>query len=225
MAEFARAWAYANNLKVRTVPGTIIQPAVLSRIKDHTNAYGDIRTLQPQMGFMNGMHFARIAKIDTSEKSELLRLYTTADANPDIYFKILFFWHTIVYPGQNDWEHGAKYINDNIDNLPKYLQSSVQDFKKEILTGKFGKVKDDNIGNYIKSKIRDSIAHIVRDSGDNVSLVLDDVDQTQHLHAVATLLEHIAKYKLDNDYHLKENAPITICRLYNPDVEFAEPNN
>lgn len=176
MAEFARAWAYANNLQVRVTPGMISEPGNLRQIKQHTNGYGDFRSLSMWSGFMPGTEFVRIAHIDTEEKSELLRLYTTADANPDVYFKILFFWHTIVYPSKKDWD-AVKYINEKFDLL---IGEDTQ--KETIFDGTFGEIEDGDIGKYIYERIRHAIGHIQRHTG--ISLIVDDVKQRQHLYAV-----------------------------------------
>ena len=212
MAEFARAWSYANDLRVRVVPGIISNPGSLKQIKKHTNSYRDFRTLALCRGFMEGTEFLRIAHVDTEEKSQLLRLYTTADANPDVYFKILFFWHTIVYPSKNDCD-AAVYINSIYDSL-EYLETQ----KNTIRDGTFGQIEDNNIGDYIQKRVRNAIGHIQRNSG--ISLVIDDNKQLQHLHAVADILKAVARHKLDTDYNLKQNAPFSVCRLFNPDAEF-----
>lgn len=212
MAEFARAWSYANDLRVRVVPGIISNPGCLKQIKKHTNSYRDFRTLTLCRGFMEGTEFSRIAHVDTEEKSQLLRLYTTADANPDVYFKILFFWHTIVYPSKNDCD-AAVYINSIYDSL-EYLETQ----KNTIRDGTFGQIEDNNIGDYIQKRVRNAIGHIQRNSG--ISLVIDDNKQLQHLHAVADILKAVARHKLDTDYNLKQNAPLSVCRLFDPDEEF-----
>lgn len=212
MAEFARAWAYANDLQIRVSPGCVFHPGCIHQIKKHKNEYRDFRTLTLCRGFVPGTEFLRIANVDTEEKSELLRLYTTADANPDVYFKILFFWHTIVYPSKNDHD-AVSYINSVYDKL-KYIESQ----KNTIHDGTFGEIKDNDIGEYIQKRVRNAIGHICRNTG--VSLIIDDVKQLQHLRAVADILKAVAREKLDKIYNLDKNAPKEICRFFDPDIEF-----
>lgn len=217
MAEFARAWAYANDLRVRVTPGVIFHPGCLQQIKKHKNEYRDFRTLTLCRGFMQNTEFLRIANVDTEEKSELLRLYTIADANPDVYFKTLFFWHTIVYPSKN--EHDAvRYINSVYNDL-QYIETQ----KNTIHDGTFGEITNNDIGSYIQKRVRNAIGHICRNSG--VSIIIDDVKQQQHLRAVADILKAIAKEKLDKVYNLNKNAPREICRLFDPDTEFGPQLN
>lgn len=217
MSEFARAWAYANNVKIRVSPGITVCPAFLSQIKKALNTYGDFRTLSMYNGIMKGAEFVRISLVDSPEKADLLRLYTMADANPEIYFKILFFWHTIVYPSKNDIV-AVNYIN-KIFPLLHIEQTS----NNILFDGTFGIIENNNIGQYVQKRIRNALAHIKRNDG--ISLILEDNKQMKHLGVIANILKNIAKYKLDNDYNLNQNAPTSVCRLYNPDIEFNQQDS
>lgn len=160
---------------------------------------------------MRGLEFFRIVHIDTEEKAKLLSIYTDANANPNMCFKILFFWHVLVYPSKND-QIAIEFINNNFNkiNLP-------EEYIKVICDGTFGKIENDNVGYYIKTKIRHPIAHIVMNSG--VTIDLDNKKQHRHLWAVAEMLKEMAKYKLNNDYNFKEYTPLSVCHLFNPDKE------
>ena len=215
MAECMRAWAYANNLDINLVPGLINYCRTSpDQIKKFQNMYSEPKRCAFERTFVPGTEFVRIANIDTDEKAELLRLYTEANSNFNIYFQILFFWHTIVYPSGND-DTAAQYINDHII----YAEQSKGNgfYRRELFRGAFDRADTTNIGGYIKSKIRHAIAHIMRHGHQN--LIIDDIDQRHHLNCVVTLLKDIARYKLDNDYDFKINAPASICRLVNPDEE------
>jgi hypothetical protein len=213
MAEFMRAWAYANDLQINVIPGMTnnCEPQ-LKQIKEFCNQYGDLRRIPLYMGFIKGTEFVRVAQIDTEEKSELLRLYTTAEANSNVYFQILFFWHTIVYPSGND-DNAVQYVNNHLTNV-----DNIECYKKRILDGTFGTVQNNDIGAYIKSKVRHAIAHIVRNN--HINIVIDDIKQGNHLHAIKEVLKGVARYKLNTDYSFSENAPSSICRYFDPDIEF-----
>ncbi len=215
MAECMRAWAYANDLDINLVPGLINycypKPEQITVFK---NMYSEPKRCAFEYSFMPGTEFVKIAKIDTDEKAELLRLYTEANSNFNIYFQILFFWHTIVYPSGND-DTAVNYINAHISDIES--QRGKDFFQKNIFRGAFDKADTDNLGLYIKSKIRNAIAHIVRRGHQN--LIIDDIEQRHHLDFIRMLLKDIARYKLDNDYDFKTNAPRTICRLVDPATE------
>lgn len=215
MAECMRAWAYSNDLDINLVPGMVnhCYPRP-EQIKIFSNMYSEPKRCAFERGFMEGCEFLRIAKIDTDEKAELLRLYTEANSNFNIYFQILFFWHTIVYPSGND-DTAVDYINNHIDDAEQYREKGF--YRKNIFRGAFDRAETDDLGLYIKRKIRNAIAHIVRKGHQN--LIIDDINQRHHLDFIRMLLKDIARYKLDNDYDFKTNAPISICRLFDPDKE------
>lgn len=215
MAECMRAWAYANDLDINLVPGIIVHcNTSLEQITKFSNMYSEPKRCAFERGFMKGTEFIRIAKIDTDEKAELLRLYTEANSNFNIYFQILFFWHTIVYPSGDD-DTAVDYINKHIEDAEQYREKGF--YQKNIFRGAFDKADTDDLGLYIKRKIRNAIAHIVRRGHQN--LIIDDIDQRHHLDFIRMLLKDIARYKLDNDYDFKTSAPMSMFRLVDPDKE------
>ena len=212
MAEFARAWAYANDLNIRLDPGMIISTSSFKQIESINYECCKLRTLARSQGFVDGAEFIKVTKIDTTEQADLLKLYTTADASPDLYQKILFFWHTIVYPHSNDF-NGAKYINEHISRI-----DMISSYIPILYDGTFGNIENNDIGSYIQKHIRNAIAHIRRNNG--TSLIIDDISQAKPLDAVAKVLKAIAKYKLDNDFCLKYNLLYKDFHMFNPKTEF-----
>lgn len=216
MAECMRAWAYANDMDINLVPGIIIHCFTTpEQILTFKNMYSEPRRCALGRGFIRGAEFLKIANIDTEEKATLLRLYTEANSNFNIYFQILFFWHTIVYPSGND-DKAVNYINSHIDDVEKFVEKGF--YRKNIFRGAFDNEDTSDLGLYIKRKIRHAIAHIVRHGHQN--LIIDDIEQLHHLNYIRLLLKDIARYKLDNDYGFKINAPKSVCRIINPDTEF-----
>lgn len=212
MAEFARAWAYANDIQIRVIPGMISSVASERQIRTLNYQFCHLRTLAQWKGFPDGMEFSYVTKIDTEEQATLLKLFTTADASPDLYLKILFFWHTLVYPSTDDYV-AARYINEHISQFDE-----ISNYIATLHDGTFGNVKNDDIGLYILQHIRHALAHIKRNSG--ISLIVDDIRQIHHLDAVTKILKIIAKYKLDNDFSLNQNASFDTFHMFQPEIKF-----
>jgi len=208
-SEFIRAFAFINNSDVKlTRPFEVGAGGTYRDLPKFKNKSQNHKTLPKNMG-MTG-DFLQISYIDTEEKANLLRLYTDARSNDSVYFKILFYWHTIVYPSTNDWD-GAKYINQYIESNP------LEQYHSNILSKSPFGTFDGDLGKFIKDNIRHSIAHICR-TGNSVSLSLDCVEQEESLFIVSHILGQVARYKLENDYNLLINTPGSVCSYFNPDT-------
>jgi len=70
-----------------------------------------------------------------------------------------------------------------------------------------------DFGNHVKN-IRNSIAHIIRNSQNNINLQLDNTEQNVYLENLARILKKIAKYKLDTEYNFCKLADKSITSSY-----------
>lgn len=209
MTEFLRAFAYINDYRVRTSIGMELGNNV--PLKDFTGGYIERRTIPIDT---RSDEFSYVAHIDKNIKAELLRLYTEANSNSNIYFQILFFWHTLVYPSKKHSD-AVKYINQNIH----VINSEIYNIDYINKTSSNQNITTENFGEYIKNNTRHAIAHIVRNNPEDFSISIDNLKQEKHLYALAQALKILAKYRLDNDFNMKENAPGNICSYFNPDNE------
>lgn len=208
-SEFIRAVAFINNSDVKlTRPFEVVVGGTYKDLPKFKNKSQNHKSLPKNMGMTGG--FIKISHIDTEEKANLLRLYTDARSNDSIYFKILFYWHTIVYPSTDDWS-GARYINQYVEKNP--LE---QYHINVLLESPFGTF-DGDLGRFIKQNIRDAIAHICK-TGDSTSLSLDCVEQEESLFIISRILDKVARYKLENDYSLLINTPGSVCSYFDPDT-------
>lgn len=108
MTELLRAFAYANDARIRVLGMMICHDSIPEReIKRVTNRGCDRKHIPIDIN--HAYSFVRVALIDTPEKSELLRLYTEAISNHNVYFQIMFLWHAIVYPSSCD-DNAVTYI-------------------------------------------------------------------------------------------------------------------
>ena len=142
--------------------------------------------------------FPIISDVNTEEKSQLLQLYLEAFSNPNVYFKILFYWHTIIYPSKDE-KDGMTFINQNLKILDKEIQTEL--------------AKHADIGKYVKLEIRNAIAHIVREKPSYFSLKAGDLNQLHWLTIISYALERIARYRLEAVYNLSAYAPYENCKM------------
>lgn len=150
---------------------------------------------------------------------ELLRLYSVATSDTNVYSQILFLVHTITYPDKEDTEKFINFVDtffEKISNkdIPSHLANEIKKIKKNKSFGDIEKFKTPNgnisYGSYFYKSIRNSIAHIVRlDSNDSnektacdkqaVNIKIDDFNQTEVLRSVANILNEIAYSKLTEE--------------------------
>jgi len=136
-----------------------------------------------------------ISNITNEEQSHLISLYRQAQCNENECFKALFFWHTLVYPN-SDESLAVNFINRNID---KAYDLQVNHIKNNPIFSKDGKINT-TIGDYIKNGVRHSIAHIIRDKKDAVSLKMENWEQVQHIATIASILKDISRYRIENEF-------------------------
>jgi hypothetical protein len=208
ITEFLSAFAFANNAKVLVHTGIVVENNV--KLIDSKNRFVQKRSIQITEG-MN--EFYKISLLRTSDQIQLARLYREAFSSNNMYLKILFFWHCLVYPDLDE-SKAVKFINDCVGNLPKelaYMKDDINRFdaNKVFLGNRNEKV---GVGEYVKDSIRHSIAHIVRKPGYGVDLKLDSWEQIRHLHDIEFFMQVLAKYRLEKEYGMEASNDMKIFR-------------
>ena len=116
-----------------------------------------------------------------------------------------------IYPSRDD-NVAISYINDYIK------KNLIPDHLKDLLTyllknPAFGDIKNNDFGKYVKN-IRNSIAHVIRNSQKDTNLRLDNIEQNRYLGSLARILKAIARYKLDTEYDFSILANRSIISAY-----------
>jgi hypothetical protein len=211
MTEFIAAFAFANNAKAILQSGIVVQNPV--KLMD-----ARIRSSQKRSILVTEMmdEFYYISLLRTDDQVQLARLYQEAFSANNVYLKILFFWHCLVYPN-SDEKIAVTYIDDFVSNLPKeltYINDSIDRFtsNKVFLNDK---KNDVGVGEYVKNSIRHSIVHIVRKPGYGIDLKLDSWEQVRHLHDIEDFLLVAARHRLENDYGMKASNDMQIFSYIN----------
>lgn len=202
MTEFLSAFAYATDSRIIPHPGlsSPIEGVPLEKINI---TYGQRRSINAEE-LMDEICY--IPPLKTKEQINLARLYREANAVNNVYFQILLYWHTLVYPSKND-DHAVAFIDDIDKDLPKqisWLADSLKRIKSNPVFSKDKKIST-SLGNYMKNGIKHSISHIVRQEEWGVALELDSFEQSRHLYDVATFLKAACRQRLDTKYRM--NAP------------------
>lgn len=208
ITEFLSAFAFANNAKVLVHTGIVVGNNV--KLIDSKNRFVQRRSIQITEGMDE---FYKISLLRTSDQIQLARLYREAFSSNNLYLKILFFWHCLVYPDLDE-SKTVTFINDCVGNLPKeltYINDGINRFvaNKVFLGNRNEKV---GVGEYVKDSIRHSIAHIVRKPGYGVDLKLDSWEQIRHLHDIEFFLQVLAKYRLEKEYDMEASNDMKIFR-------------
>ena len=152
-----------------------------------------------------------LPKIETEVQGKSVRLYRQARSCINVYSQLLFFWHTLVYPSQNDKdaqdyiqsfidsqhsEYG--YVYDDIDSLIEYTNKNKERaFDKNLSRQDFGR--------YIREDVRHAIAHIVRKWGR--SLEIDNMSQRAHIGTINRILRYISRHKIQKEHGLSLDKP------------------
>ena len=125
----------------------------------------------------------------------LARLYRIANSANDIYMKILFYWHCLVYPNQKE-NDAINFLNDlHPQNIPRDMKLLPETLEC-ILEDNHFKSKGKQLGNYIQKEIRHAIAHIKREKNEYTELELDNIQQIRHLNTILKVLKATARYRL-----------------------------
>lgn len=200
MAEFLAALAFARDAKIIPHPGMIND--IDFPLKDVKISFGKKRSINVEESMDE---FYYIPPLKTKEQIQLARLYRQANSANSCYLKVLFYWHTLVYPSKKD-DDAIDFINKIVADLPKeieYVKSTLNQIAgKRVFS--LNEKKDIPFGNYIKDGVRHSIAHIVRRDGYGVDLCVDSWEQESHLEGIVDFLKAISKYRLENDFNMKE---------------------
>jgi hypothetical protein len=214
MTDFLSAFAFANKAKV------IVQSGIVSQVDAKLNKVNIRFSVKRSINAYEGMdEFYIISLLKTPEQIQLARLYREAFSSNNIYLKILFFWHCLVYPNVDENE-AVKYIDRFVGNLPQELTYIRDDMNRFVANNIFRRDKNTKIvsvGKYVKDSIRHSIAHIVRKPGYGIDLQLDSWDQIRHLHDIGSFMQTVARYRLENEYTMKASNDTSIFRYISED--------
>lgn len=216
--EFAYAYAYFRDYEC-LISGYIQNDVLdLRNITEYTGGYVVNRKLYMEIEEYPmekcPWAFPPITLISSEDQANLLHLYTRANSNQDPIFKCLFFLHTIVYPSKDDNIVIPLYINNYLEKniIPQYLEYSLTYL---LANSAFGDIKNNDFGKHVKN-IRNSIAHVIRNSQNDTNLRLDNIEQNRYLGSLAHVLKEIAKYKLDTEYDFCKLADKSIISAYKP---------
>ncbi|MBA7664383.1 hypothetical protein ES703_72444 [subsurface metagenome] len=167
-----------------------------------------------------------LPKIETDIQDKVVRLYRQARSCVNVYSQLLFFWHALVYPSQND-KDAQDYIQSFIDSQHSeygYVYSDIDwliKYKKKHGKGALSEnLSKDNFGEYVREDVRNAIAHIVRKWG--ASLDIDNIDQQAHIGSIGKILRYISRYKIRYTHSLSLDKPHGMdyfMTLKNPDSE------
>lgn len=201
LMEFMRAYGFKKNFKLYLAAdfeSSIALPKV------------NINRFIPTVINSAQKKFDEIVKIDTKEKSDLLRLFSMAEASFDFYFKIMFYIHIIV--NKEEIDKGLEYINTVIKetDFKTIFHNEIKELK---IKSSFGKIDDVNdLVVYIK-ELRNAIAHFIRNDPDKPHMRLDGYREDKHLRAATRILSLVAKRKLVKLFDFNLNADLNICHL------------
>lgn len=152
----------------------------------------------------------KLPLIVTPLQSNIVRLYRLARTAEyfDPIASFLYYFHIIDYPLEADAKKGIsiQYIDKFRSTVSQGSQE--QTFIDLILKDRvFDKTKSNandtnfSLGEYITSKVRGSVAHIVRyDYNDAANLEIDSFGQMSHFYHLLRIMKPIARYKMNAEY-------------------------
>lgn len=207
-AEYLNALAFKHRAFVHFNPviGTHNDYSILTKLKpmtDYPKRYDSHTCVQ---------YPCLVANIENDVQSNLVSLFQQAYNNENVYFRVLFFWHALVYPNQDE-QTAIDYINENINRVSDFHHKHIQE---KPLFSNNGKIST-SLGEYIYQGIRHSIAHIMRNKPFAVSLKIDDWEQLKHVGTVARILEDLARYRIEKHYNVKGFPAIESVHEFYPD--------
>lgn len=210
--ELCSAICFASDVKIRLGDGLInhtVESAVFTSMNHRMNEprvvpIGEVRPFIPY-----------IALIRNDEQASLLRLFRHAMSADDAYSRLLFFWHTLVYPNQTETAAVA-YINSNIARLPDHQVPHLEAIRGRPL---FTSAPVNDLGSYIRQGIRHSIAHIVRDGNTYRSLEMDNIHEMRHVYSASVILQELCRLRLTEDFGIELGNDPTILRFHRAGID------
>jgi len=187
MTEFLSAWAFPHDASVIPEPGMINHANI--RLENFKGGYVAKRSIQINQTMDS---FLKIAIIKNEEQSTILRLYRQATSAKNLYFSILFYWHILTYPHQDD-SFTVNFINSFIKKADDLTKDDIESIKTEALFSN----DTSNFGLYIKNGVRNSIAHITRRSTHREkNLEIDLLSEERHLYKINSILKISSRKKI-----------------------------
>ena len=166
--------------------------------------YSQRRMLQHNEGYAsNVLYFPPFPVIETEWLSNLIRMYRLAKTEEHInnISSFLFYYHILDYKGENNAASGAADVIESFrmkdqDSRISKLIEAVNDNRAfaQQNTGN----EQESLGKYIQCKVRNSIAHIIREPNKGAhNIKIDSFAQTRHLSELVDLMRVIARDKLE----------------------------
>ncbi|MBX7146829.1 MAG: hypothetical protein K1X44_05930 [Alphaproteobacteria bacterium] len=194
ITQFLSALALADNYKILPEPG---QYQILnSSLREYKGGYSTSYRLISVEEKVNDL--CEVVIIKNDDQVALSSLYRQALANHNVYSKFLFFWHSLVYPFEDD-NRAVDYINNTIHILFLDDQQKIS----QILNNPLFTTKKVNFGKYVKQSVRHAISHIIR-YNNKKSLELDCLSEIQHINIINKILKKLSKHRLENCFDLNK---------------------
>ncbi len=154
--------------------------------------------------------------IDTYHKSNLVRLYRLAriDEYVNKISSFLFYYHILDYSENDDKSKAREFINlfvereslgdhviKNIKSINNNRVFEKQGVNSNISDNDKSKSHDDTLGEYIRSKVRNSVGHIIRKANAKAhDLKIDSFEQNSHFRELISLMKIMARAKLEEQH-------------------------
>jgi len=212
MTEFLSAFAFDCDAEIIPEPG--MSTELNSTLARYTGGYQAHRRV-PIQEIMEEFYY--IPPIRNEEQATLLRLYRQARSSRNVYLNILFYWHSLVFPSQND-SAAVDFVDNLCRDLPRNLTFISERIDRIMDAPIFrpSSTKIESLGYYIRDGVRNSIAHIVRDRPDTQDIRLDLHSELRHLNDISDVLHHFSRYRLKNDFNINEPHDLEIFRYFDP---------
>jgi hypothetical protein len=213
MTEFLSAFAFVADAEIIPEPGASTE--LNSTLARYTGGYSASRSV-PIRERMNEFHY--IPPIHNEEQATLLRLYRQARSSRNIYLRILFYWHSLVFPSKDDLS-AVDFVDKLCCNLPERLKYISEQIDR-IMDAPLFRPPDteiESLGDYIRDGVRNSIAHIVRDRPGTQNIRLDLHSELRHLNDISRVLHQFSRFRLENDFDINGPHDPEIFRYFDPE--------
>jgi hypothetical protein len=155
--------------------------------------------------------FLSIHPLQGDKEIMLARLYRIAKVSRPIYSQILFWWHCICYPNQDEGqvakELDQEYLNDDSEVIKNIMENpTLSHENSKSLKG---------IGSYIYKSVRHAIAHIQRRPSAK-SLSIDSLEELSHLYQVSSFMCKIVQQKMQEKYGMNKPDDKRYISYFNP---------
>lgn len=205
-SELVSAICFASGMKVKLGEGLINEVPMdipIEQMNMHVFEQREISIFERQETIYT------ISLLRNDIQSFIVKLFRHAFSVNDHFTKLLFYWHTLVYPSNTD-KDGITYVDQNLLFIDEHMHPYLDTIKKSPMLSKSGAI--DSMGEYVYKNVRNSIAHIVRTGSDYVNLELDNVNEIRHISSIAHILESLCRQRIKQDFEVQiGNDPEIFC--------------